>query len=330
VVTVLGDRIDLRGDIVGGSTFGALTSVDQVMNLFAAMGTSIWYMWVVSGGLVAVAWVAGAVELWRPSRDVAFRSTIGVALASTIAVAFAAALILAGLPQNNSDAMYTRYVQMFVPFWLLAGLAALLTTKPRTALRLGAVAALALAGSGAFVVYRLWYVRHQGHHLSYGVFGGPDLMAVTGGWTRFRPLAGTMIGLIACAVLVAGTRWRRLGVPLMVALLLADVATMGVLRRHIVTPLGARATPSPHLPAFGVGPVDRVAMSWGLPGGLYFGLQHEVTWMNVTYTNDPPANVDVVVARWRNPEAKDDWDGAAHGFRLVGTSGQHWAVWRRP
>ena len=329
IVMLLGDKVRLLKNIVGGKTLDALTSGDRLLVLGAAVGTDIWYLCVMTAGLAGIGWAVTAAELWRPTRDAAFRWTATVGLASTFAVAFGSAVILAGLTSDNADALYTRYVEMFVPFWLLFGFAVLFDGSLRTALRSAVVPVLVLVGGGALIAYRLWYVKQQGHHLSYGLFSSPSLVAVTGGWVKFRVVYATVLGLVGLAVFIIGTRFRRLAIPVLVVLALANVAAMASLRHHVIVPLGAKYTPAVRLHDLGVGPSDRVALTWGQAVPMQFSLYHEVTWMTVKNTDVPAPDIDVMIARWI-PGGPNDWDGTKFGFhRIGGVATQHWAVWRR-
>lgn len=329
IVMLLGDKIVLIKNIVGGKTLDALTSGDRLLVLGAAVGTDIWYLCVMTAGLAGIGWAVTAVELWRPTRDAAYRWTAGVALVSTFGVAFGSAVILAGLTSDNADALYTRYVEMFVPFWLLFGFAVLCDSTLRAALRSAVLPVLILVGGGALIAYRLHYVAEQGHHLNYGLFSSPGLVAVTAGWHHFRPLVATALGLVGLAVFLVGTRIRRLAIPVLAALVLVNVAAMVTLRDRVIDPLGAKYTPAVRLHDLGIGPSDRVALSWGQDPPMQFSLYHEVTWMTVKNTDVPPADVNVMLARW-NPGTAQDWNGTKYGFhRIGGVVEQHWAAWRR-
>jgi 4-amino-4-deoxy-L-arabinose transferase-like glycosyltransferase len=329
VILLLGDKVELRGDIVGAGTIEVLTSSNRLQVFFASIGTNLWYLCVVSFGLAGIGWAVGGLEIWRRKRDVPYRWTTGLALVSTAGVTVGSALVMAGLVNTNADAIYTRYVQMFVPFWLLFGFATLLGSDLRTALRAAVLPVLVFLAGGALLVYRLHYVAAHGHHLSYGAFGGPDLISITAGWSGFRPLVGSAIGLFGCAVLVAGTRFRRLAGPLAAAIVVANVATMVVMREHIVNPLGDKVDLAVHLRDLGVGPKDKVAITTLINAPMYYSLYHEVTWMAIESHEVPPPDVNVMLTRWL-PNSKKDWHGTQFGFRRIGGSTtQHWAVWRR-
>jgi len=329
VIHFLHDKLRLYGDIAGTNALDVLTDPHRLQVLAGAFGTNMWYLCVVTAGLAGIGWAVTAVQLWRPTEDLAYRWTSMVSLLGTIGVSLAAALVLAGLVNTNADAIYTRYVQMFVPFWLLAGLAILLRRDLRAVLRLAVLPVLVLAGGGAVIAFRLWYVRRQGHHLNYGAFGGPDIITITGGFKQFRPVTAALIGVGGLAVLIAATRARRLAVPVLTALLVANVATMGVMRSHIIKPLGTLNAVQVHLQDVGVTSADQVGMTWGMTPQMYFGLYHEVEWADTIPADKPKPGVTVMMARsW--PGLAKDWDGARYGFHKIGESpDQHYAIWRR-
>jgi hypothetical protein len=328
VITLLADKVHLRGDIVGGSTVTIVTSGHRLEVMVAAIGTNLWYLCVVSAGLAGIGWVVSALEIWRPARDAAYRWTGGVALFSTFGVAVGAAVILAGLPTASSDAIYSRYVQMFVPWWLLFGFAALLNAEFRARLKYAVLPVLVLAVGGGLIAFRLWYASHHGTRLGYGAFGGPDIVTITAGWTRFRPLVGAAIGLAGLVILLAGLWLRRLAIPLLVAIVLANGVTMTVMRSHTVKPIGATA-PAMSLSSLGVGPGDRVAFAPRLPNPAYYGFYHEVQWFDVVVVPEPPADINVMIGAWALSPTRD-FDGTRYGFRMLGESRkEHWAVWRR-
>ncbi|MEV1328645.1 hypothetical protein AB0J20_03605 [Micromonospora costi] len=330
VVRLLGDRVYLLGSNPGGGTVRAVASGPGLARLGAAVVTQLWYLVVVSFGLAGVAWATAVRELRRVERGPATRWTLGVALVSTVGVAAGASVILAGVTGKPSDAIYARYVQMLVPFWVLVGLAVVLTGGYRVVLRRVAVTAALLVLGAAVVAGRLAYVASQGHHLRYGGFSAPDLMALTGGWREFRPVTAALVGLAGCALLVAAARVPRLRVPLLVALVLVNVGSLEVIAQRLVRPMAASTAPTPPVADLGIRPGERVYASTGVSYILRFNLSHQVTWTDVRWFDDsPPAPADVVFARWA-PGAADDWNGAAHGFvRLGGNARQHWAAWRR-
>ncbi|MGK5739516.1 hypothetical protein [Micromonospora sp. URMC 103] len=330
VVRLLGDRIYLLGSNPGGGTVQAVASGQGVVRLGAAVATQLWYLVVVTFGLAGVAWATAVRELRRRGSDAAMRWTLGVALVTTVGVAGGASVILAGVTGKPSDAIYARYVQMLVPFWLLVGLGVVLAAGYRVVLRRAAVAAAVLVLGAAVVAGRLAYVASQGHYLRYGGFSAPDLMALTGGWREFRPVVGAVVGLVGCLLLVAVARVPRLRVPLLVALVVVNVGAMQLIGQRLVRPMVAWTEPTPTVADLGIRPGERVYASNGVNYILRFNLSHQVTWTDVRWFGErPPADADVVLTRWA-PGAADDWDGAAYGFvRLGGNPRQHWAAWRR-
>jgi 4-amino-4-deoxy-L-arabinose transferase-like glycosyltransferase len=332
VILLIGDRVHLRGDIVGGGTMAVFTEIHRLQVFIASFGTNIWYLCVVTGGLAGLAWVATAVEMVRPSRDPAFRWTAGLALAGTIGVGLGAAVVLAGLVDTQSDALYSRYVQMFVPFWILAGFAVLAGHRLRTLARYAVAPVLLLVVGGLVIAYRLRYVAEQGHQLSYGMFGGPDLMTMTAGWQQFRPYVGTAIGLAGLAVLMAATRLRRLVIPVMALVVVANGVTMAVMRDRLIEPIGRRFTLPVDLGDLGVGPGDSISYTRRISNEAYYVFYHDVYWTELTPVGEddvPPPGIEVMIGRY-HPGEKLHWDGAAHGFTLLQASDDaHIAIWRR-
>ncbi|MEV4277264.1 hypothetical protein [Actinoplanes xinjiangensis] len=332
VILLIGDRVHLRGDIVGGGTMAVFTEIQRLQVFIASFGTNVWYLCVVTGGLAGLAWVATTVEMFRPARDAAFRWTAGLALGSTVGVGLGAAVVLAGLVDTQSDALYSRYVQVFVPFWILFGFAVLADRRLRTLVRYALVPVLVLVVGGLVIAYRLRYVAERGHELSYGMFGGPDLMTMTAGWTDFRPYVGTAIGLAALAVLLAATRVRRLVIPVMVVVVLVNGVTMAVMRDRLIEPIGSRFSLPVDLGELGVGPDDEISYTRRISNEAYYVLYHDVYWTEFTPVGEddvPPPNIEVMIGRY-HPGEKLHWDGAEHGFTLLQASDEaHIAVWRR-
>jgi 4-amino-4-deoxy-L-arabinose transferase-like glycosyltransferase len=332
VILLIGDRVHLRGDIVGGGTMAVFTEIQRLQVFIASFGTNVWYMCVVTGGLAGLAWAVATVEMFRPARDAAFRWTAGLALFSTIGVGLGAAVVLAGLVDTQSDALYSRYVQVFVPFWILFGFAVLADARFRTLVRYTVVPVLLLTAGGLVIAYRLRYVAEQGHQLSYGMFGGPDLITITAGWQQFRPYVGTAIGLAALAVLLAATRMRRLIIPVMAVVVVVNVATMAVMRDRLVEPIGRRFTMPIDLGELGVGPGDAISYTRRISNEAYYVFYHDVYWSEFTPVGEddvPPPNIEVMIGRYY-PGDRMHWDGAAHGFTLLQASDEaHIAVWRR-
>ncbi|MEU4164353.1 hypothetical protein [Actinoplanes sp. NPDC026670] len=332
VIMLIGDRVHLRGDIVGGGTMAVFTEIQRLQVFIASFGTNVWYMCVVTGGLAGLAWVATTVEMFRPARDAAFRWTAGLALSSTVGVGLGAAVVLAGLVDTQSDALYSRYVQVFVPFWILFGFAVLADQRLRTLARYAVVPVLILVAGGLVIAYRLRYVAERGHQLSYGLFGGPDLMTMTAGWSQFRPYVATAIGLAALAVLLAATRVRRLVIPVMAVVVVANVATMAVMRHRLVEPIGQRFTMPIDLGDLGVGPDDTISYTRRISNEAYYVYYHDVYWSEFKPVGEddvPSPGIEVMIGRYY-PGEKLHWDGAAHGFTLLKASAEaHIAVWRR-
>ncbi|WP_127498020.1 hypothetical protein [Actinoplanes solisilvae] len=331
VISLVGDKVHLRGDIVGGGTTEILTDGQRLTVLLSSAGTNIWYMCVVTGGLAGIAWAVSALELFRPTRDRAFRGTSAVAVLSTLGVTLAAAVVLAGLLDTRADAIYSRYVQVFVPFWILFGFAVLAGTRLRTRLKYAVLPALILLGGGVVIAYRLDYVAERGNRLGYGAFGGPDFITITGGFSSMRPYVGAAIGLTGLIVFVALVGVRRLMIPLLALVVLANVVTMSVMRDRVIQPLANRYTLPVNLEKIGVGPGDSVAFTPRISNEAYYVLYHDVHWTEFTLLDDDtqPGDFDVVVGRYY-PDQKINWDGQRYGYELLLASDKgRFSVWRR-
>ncbi|MGW2621355.1 hypothetical protein [Micromonospora taraxaci] len=327
----LGDKVYLLGSTPGGGAVEAVASAQGVVRVGAAVATQLWYLVVITFGMAGVAWAAAVRELWRPRHGDATRWTMGVALVVTVGVAGGASVILAGITGKPLDAIYGRYVQMLAPFWLLVGLGVLRTAGRRVVLRRATVAVALLVGGGALIAVRLAYVASRGHHLRYGGFSAPDLVALTGGWREMRPVVGSLVGIAGCLLLVATVLVPRLRMPMLGVLVVANLVTMQVIDQRIVRPAVASTAPTPSVADVGVRPGERVWASTGVHYVLRFNLSHQVTWTDVRWfgLGQPPAAAQVVFARWA-PGQADDWDGTSYGFvRLGGNPAQHWAAWRR-
>ncbi|XVU24736.1 hypothetical protein ACQPZJ_47275 [Actinoplanes sp. CA-054009] len=332
VIGMLGDKMRILSNIVGGGTLEVFTSTQRLQVFFGSFGTNIWYMCVVTAGLAGLGWWVSAVEMIRPARDVAFRWTGGLALFGTIGVTAGAALILAGLTDTNADAIYSRYVQAFVPFWIVFGFAVLVDSRLRAVARAAVLPVLVLVVGGALIAYRLDYVAERGHKLSYGMFGGPDIITITAGWTGFRPVAGSVIGLAGLAVLVAVTRLRRLAILAMALVIVANVITMSVMRERLVEPLGRKFTIPLDLAALGVGPGDRVELTGKMTTEGYFVMYHDVYWQDLQFItpSGPSAGADVVIGRYAAGRPDLTWDGTRYDFELLAqTPKGQVGIWRR-
>ncbi|MEV2238234.1 hypothetical protein [Micromonospora sp. NPDC049891] len=334
-VRLLGETVHLLGDPADGNAVRAVTSARGLSQVLASVGTQVWYLMVVTFGLAGLAGAEAVTRLCRRGGD-AVSWTFGVALLTTVGVAVGAEVVLAGVPDRVPDAIYARYVQMFAPFWLLAGIGLLFGTAYRPLLRRAGVTVLLLAAGGVLIHVRLAQAVAQDAPLRWGAFSAPDLMALTGGWRQMRPLVGSAIGVAACLlfVLMLATRPRRARTSLLAivltALIVVNVATMQVVAQRLIRPLALAGTPTPSVTELGIRPPERVAASTGVPYQLRFNLSHQVTWTEVRWFGDrPPAGTEVVLARWA-PGEPDDWDGTRYGFVLVGGDPElKWAGWRR-
>ncbi|MCZ7419936.1 glycosyltransferase family 39 protein [Verrucosispora sp. WMMA2121] len=334
-VRLLGDTVRLLGEPAGGNAVRALTSVRGLSQVLASVGTQLWYLTVVTFGLAGLAGAEAVTRVCRRS-GAAARWTFGMALLTTVGVAVGAEVVLAGVPDRVPDAIYARYVQVFAPFWMLVGVGLLFGTAYRPLLRRLGVTVLLLAAGGALIRLRLDHAEAEGARLRWGGFSAPDLMALTDGWRQMRPLVGAAIGIAGCLLLVLVLAIRRpaartsLLAVVLAALVVLNVATMQVIAQRLIRPLATAGTPVPSVTGLGVRAPDRVAASTGVPYQLRFNLSHQVTWTEVPWFRDrPPADAEVVFARWA-PGEPGDWDGARYGFvRLGGDPQRKWAGWRR-
>ena len=328
-VRLLGDAVHLLGASPAGNDLRAVLSGRGLSQVLASTGTQLWYLVVVTFGLAGLAGVDAVRRLCRRG-DEAARWTFAVALVTTVGVAVGAEVVLAGVPDRVPDSIYARYVQMFAPFWLLAGIGVLCGVGYRPLLRRAAVTVALLVTGGALIHVRLAHAASQGAELRYGMFSALDLMVLTGGWQELRPVVGAVVGTGACLLLVLAARNARSRAVVLAALVVVNVATMQVITQRVVRPLAAAGTPVPSVADLGVRPGERVAASKAVPYQLRFNLSHQVTWTEVPwFADNPPADADVVFARWA-PGKPEDWDGARHGFvRLGGDPVLQWAAWRR-
>ncbi|MFV2103422.1 hypothetical protein [Micromonospora sp. LOL_024] len=328
-VRLLGDTVQLLGSPADGNALRALTSGSGLAQVLASAGTQLWYLTVVTFGLAGL---GGADALRRLCRtgDEPGRWTTGVALAVTVGVAVGAEAVLAGVPDRVPDAIYARYVQMLAPFWLLVGVGVLSGLAYRSLLRTAAVTVALLTAGGALIHVRLAHAVSSGVALRYGDFSAPDLAALTDGQQGMRPLVGAAIGVAGVLLVVGAARSRHTRAAVLAVLVLANVATTQVIAERLIRPMAEVGTPVPAVADLGIRPVERVAVSTGVPYQLRFNLGHQVTWTEVPWFADrPPAAADVVFARWA-PGEPDDWDGARHRFvRLGGDPERRWAAWRR-
>lgn len=326
----IGDRMPLLGRAPGGQTVSALLSVRGLAQFSYTVVSQLWYLVVITLGLGGIAWWAAVRELRRKEGDVALRWTYAAALLATVGIAVGAAFILAGVPLRSSGALYARYIHMTVPFWFLVGVAAVLRLPTPRLVRFAAVTVAGLLVSGGLVALRIWWAQRSGTRIPYGVFGAPDLMALTFDFDRPRPLIGTAIAVAGCVLLVAVTRSSRVGIPVLVALLAVNVFCLYQVTEREVRPIAQRLIPTPTLARLGVHGGDRVVALAGFDWRVRMDLAHQVTWADVPVVKTPPADADVVLAPWQ-PGSPKNWDGTAHGLRMAGGNRQQaWAVWLRP
>ncbi|MGK5742309.1 hypothetical protein [Micromonospora sp. URMC 103] len=334
LIRLLSDKLVLAGTDPGGSTVKALLSTKGAGFVLASLTTQLWYVLAISGGIAALGWFAAVRLVVRRRTGPAERWLAIAALAATLGVALGCALILVGVPSATRDAAYARYIHAFAPLWLVCGLAVVFRA-PRRALVVGYAAAAALTvGGGGFVAWRLADAVRHGSPLRYGVFGAPDLMAMTAGWTHFRPLFGSAIAVAAGAAVVLLGRLRWGWQPVLALAVAGQLLAMGLLADRVLVPLGGVTGPSPTLAQLGLRKGESVATSSGYHLGLRLNHEHEVTWMAVpNFVSQPPASAEAVVARWYpqpGPRHSWDWDGTRYGFhRVGGNPDQHWALWRR-
>ncbi|MEV1333843.1 hypothetical protein AB0J20_30195 [Micromonospora costi] len=331
---LLDGKLILNGSDPGGSTLKALLSSKGAAFVLASLTTQVWYVLAITGGLAALGWFVAVRLVVRRGTDPAQRWLAIAALAATLGVALGCALVLVGVPSATRDAVYARYVHAFAPLWLVVGLAVAFRA-PRRALVVGYATAAALtAAGGGFVAWRLADAVRDGSPLRYGVFAAPDLMAMTGGWTHFRPLLGSAIAVGAGAAVVLLGRFRWGWQPVLALAVAGQMVMMGLLTDRVLAPMSDALAPSPTLAQLGLRKGETVATSSAYHLGLRLNHEHEITWTSVpNFVSEPPPDVDVVVARWYpqpGPRHSWDWDGTRYGFhRIGGNPDQHWALWRR-
>ncbi|SBV30109.1 hypothetical protein [Micromonospora krabiensis] len=334
LIRLLDGKLALAGNDPGGSTLRALLSTKGAGFVLASLATQTWYVLVITGGLAALGWfAAGRLALGRGT-DPAQRWLALAALAATVGVALGCALILVGVPSATRDAAYARYIHAFAPLWLVYGLAVVFRARRRALLTGYAVAAALTVAGGGFVAWRLSDAVRHGSPLRYGVFGAPDLMAMTAGWTSFRPLVGTAVGLAVGAAVVLLARFRWGWQPALAAVVAGQLLMMGLLADRVLAPLSDYLGPSPTLAQLGLREGESVATSSAYHLGIRLNHEHEITWMSVpNFVSQPPASAEVVVARWYpqpGPRHSWDWDGTKYGYhRIGGNPDQHWSLWRR-
>jgi hypothetical protein len=326
---LLRHKLQLVGNPPGSSTLTALVHAGGLSKFLGSAVAQLWYLLVVTFGLAGVGWLAALREFRRPTRDSAYRWTMISALLATIATALGAAFILASVVGNH-DAIYARYVSMLVPFWLCVGLAVLYTLTTRAAVRAWVFTVAVVGVLGVLTALRVWHAAHQGRPLAYGGFGAVELEPLTNGWSELKAITGTIVAIVGLALIIALARSPRLRVALIGLIVVVNLWSMNWLNTRFESAVVARSTWSPTLSALGVHAPDRVASTYGFDYVLRINMAHEVTWTAVVnFQEKPPANADVVIARW-HPGQPDDWDGTQYGLhRVGGNADQGWAVWRR-
>jgi hypothetical protein len=329
-LVIIGDRMRLAGRSPGGQTIGALLSATGAAQFSYSVISQLWYLLVVTLGLGGIAWGWAARSLRRRETSTAARYTYAAALLVTLGVAAGAAVILAGVPLRSSGALYARYIHMTVPFWFLVGIAALIRLTARDLARYTAYTVGLLLAGGVLVTLRVWWSGRDGIPLGYGIFGAPDMMALSNSFGRPRPLVATAVATAGVLLVVAVTRFTRARLPVLAALLAVNVVCLHQVTERAVRPLAAEIIPQPTLASLGVEPGDRVVALKGFDWRIRFDLIHQVTWADVPLMDTVPADADAVLAPWQ-PGSNQNWTGAASGLRFAGgNKSQAWAVWLRP
>lgn len=328
LILLLGDKMRLIGRSPDVHTVQALGSGSGLLSFASATVAQLWYLVVVTFGLAAVGWLLSSREVFRrPWREPAYAWTMLIALAATVGIAVGSAATLVGDDTGARYAIYSRYVAMLAPFWLVVGIAALFTATARRSLWLAAGAVGIALTTGALVWARLAYAGSHGQRLIYGAKAAPELAVLTDGWSRMRPFVGTAIAIAAICVIAVAVRFKRLRLPIVVIIAAVNVVTM-IEIASLLTRISPTTTPL--LADVGVRSSDVVAAEMEMPYVARMHQSHQVNWMFVDRFRDaPPPGISVVLALW-DPSSPDDWDGTPYGFhRIGGNLDQHWAVWRR-
>ncbi|WP_051366904.1 hypothetical protein [Hamadaea tsunoensis] len=327
LVTVLGDGMRLGGVSPDGSDVEHATTAAGLAATGLSATGQLWYLAVAGFGLTALG--MAAIPMWR-HRDRTAMAVMLVAALATVGIALLSAGVLQSVGANRMNYLaYARYVHVFGPFWMLAGIAAI-TPPVRRHFGVLAGAVLLVVGGGALVA---WRMRTGSMLPGFYPFDSPELSLLTDGWTTLRPLRATALGLgaigtVAAVWLLRGRR-RPAYIGVVLGLVIAVQAVMiPATARLISVPMMNASLPQPPLADLGVRPGDTVAVHSGVVWWELRNVQREVNWSPVaTFADRPSAGTRVVVGYYA-PGTPAYWNGAKYGFHLVGTGKPYWAVWR--
>jgi hypothetical protein len=356
-------KLMIRGEIVTwgrsptSGTMQTLTSPGGLLRVLGNTDGQLWYLSVATLGVGAVGLIAAALPLRRPrslrlppgdvdGRSVDARAIIMLtALVVTALIALTSSAALPAADNRITYYSYPRYIQFLFPVWVLAGLAALKAATPRAAARLFATGAAATLACGAVLYVR---INNAPRGARFTTFDVPEVSFLGWRWDAIGVVRPSLVALALGTALVLVVRpparlaEHRLARPALVgaavAVALLQLVELQAITTRISEPLAARQY-LPDTPLLvrdlGVGPGDRVAVAVNQPTWyVLFNDMREVYWTRLltfdTRVKGPPDAANVVVAPWGSGKPQVDWDGAQHGFRMIGEDRQHqWAVWRR-
>ncbi|MEV5573121.1 hypothetical protein AB0L06_24020 [Spirillospora sp. NPDC052269] len=322
---------------VGHLLVHRLTSVDGILWTISLTAGKVWYLVVSTWGLAGVGLTATVALIVRPRVSRATKATAGVALLTLagIAVATSAAVPDEGTVANHA---YGRYLACLMPFFVLAGGAALLRAKPIDRVRL-TLGATAIAVASAAVV-----VLQSGDRLRTGFFGPfdfPEICFLTWNWSELHLWSATWTALLILMVTalasasVSELHARR---GLLAALVVLNLTAAVVTTDRVSSYWVKQLTPKVSLKAADLKPQDRVAMSYrGMGWRIWVSQAFEVHSGLVPFdrfTRKPPApSLTMIVVPWnRRQRVEDSWPAAKPGWHVVTaleSSVGGWAAWRR-
>jgi hypothetical protein len=338
--SVIGDRL-VRGGIEPNSVMSArLSSAQGLVHAIVDAAGQLWAASVSTWGLGAVGFVVAVQQIRRyaSTRDEWPRAYLmATAMVATILIALSSAI---ALPADGriTNHVYARYIAFLMPFWVLAGAAAILAAKRRDSFRLLGYAA-ALIGATAFLLltrittlYEEWYEA----------FDVPEISFLANNWDSLAIANASVRAIVVLAVVVAVATWRhRAALPVLLAgLLCINVAAMEAINRELIQPRAlAQYRTAPLLSALGIGPGDVVASSAEIPLGARVNHQREVYWSAIIEFDteeSPPPEATVAIGPWEpRPQLGGKtiawgWQGERGGWvRLDGDAVNGWAVWLR-
>lgn len=313
-----------------------LTTLDGYGWIMQVGTGQLWYQVIATGGLAGVGLVTLVAVGLRRSTPSRVRA---LAIAVIITVAGISFATSAALPDEHrvGNYAYSRYLACLVPVLFAVGIAALLRSSRRVAIRAG-VAAAGLAGIGAVVVQR--YAGERLHTYIYLPFDFPETAFFTWNWTEFRLWPATIVALALLVLIsMAAQIPQRAAAVVAGILILVNLAAITSATMRISRPLVRHSAEAIDLKSAIIqGAHETVAIDLYVNWPIRLPQLYQVGWMEAVGFDGryekPPVEADVVVYAWdKGISAEATWPGVPTGWRVAEsrrTNEGDWVAWRRP